>query len=280
MSVPLISVVMSVYDGERFLREAIGSVLEQSLESLELIVVDDGSADATSEILAEIEDPRVRIMRRPHAGLAAALNAGIARARAPLIGRMDADDVADPERFERQYAFLQDRPEVGLLGTGVRLTDFSGCDVGTWVPPVTDRDIRRKMMRANQFAHPSVVFRRSLFEAVGGYDERMARAQDYDLWLRMLARTEGANLPDPLLLRRLGREQFGTPAETSQIRWAVRARMAALRRGEFPLVAAADLLPSLVAAALPGPVRQLLRRITPGTSGVATRVERDGREED
>jgi hypothetical protein len=182
---------------------------------------------------------------------------------------MDADDVADPRRLELQLAFLGAHPDVGLCGTAARLTDYGGRDLGVWRPPTEDADIRRRMIRANQFAHPTVVFRKSLFESVGGYREDMPLAQDYDLWLRLLTRCRGANLSDPLLLRRLGPGQFGTAAETRQIRWALRARLGALRRGDFPLRDAAWLVRPLVAAAVPGSVRQFLRRFVPGAAPAA-----------
>jgi glycosyltransferase involved in cell wall biosynthesis len=268
---------MSVRNGERFLRSAIDSILCQTLERLELIVIDDGSSDGTPEILAGIDDPRFRTMRRDHAGLAAALNAGIRAARAQLIARMDSDDEAIPARLERQFDFLQAHPDVGLLGTAGTLVDEAGSVVGEWRPPVDDESIRRRMIRRNQFMHPSVMLRKSIFEAVGGYREDMPRAQDYDLWLRMLARTHGANLPEPLLRRRLGPTQFGTAAETRQIRWGLVARFGALRRGDFPWRDATGLLRPAIAAVTPGPLRQWVRRRLPGTSEVAVRVGDDAR---
>jgi hypothetical protein len=171
-------------------------------------------------------------------------------------------------------ALLESHPDVGLCGTAVRLTDYGGGDLGLWRPPAVDADIRRQMIRANQFAHPTVVFRKSLFESIGGYREDMPLAQDYDLWLRMLNRCRGANLSEPLLLRRLAPGQFGTASETRQIRWALRARLGALRRGDFPLRDAAGLVRPLVAAALPGPLRQFLRRFVPGAAQAAIRSGR------
>jgi glycosyltransferase involved in cell wall biosynthesis len=268
---PVVSVVMSVFNGERFVHEAVSSILAQRIGALELVVIDDGSNDRTPEILEAIVDSRLRFVRRSHAGLSAALNTGIALARAPLIARMDADDVADPRRLERQVAYLEAHPDVGLLGTAVRLTDYSGSDLGVWRPSSADADIRRRMIRSNQFAHPTVIFRKSLFESIGGYREDMPLAEDYDLWLRILTQCRGANLCDPLLLRRLGPGQFGTASETRQIRSALRAHLRALRRGDFPLHDATKLMRPLVAAAMPGPLRQFLRRFVPGTAQAATR---------
>jgi glycosyltransferase involved in cell wall biosynthesis len=272
---PLVSVVMSVHNGERFLQAAIESILQQTLDRIELIVIDDGSSDGSPGILAGIDDPRFRTRRQEHAGLAAALNAGIREARADLVARMDCDDESEPRRLERQLEYLRDHPAVGLLGTAGTLVDEADVEVGEWRPPGDDASIRRTMIRRNQFMHPSVMLRKSVFEAVGGYREDMPRAQDYDLWLRMLAHTRGANLPEPLLRRRLGPSQFGTAAETLQIRWGLFARFGALRRGDFPWRDATGLVRPAIAAMTPGPLRQWLRRRLPGTSEVAVRIGTD-----
>ena len=268
---PLVSVVMSVRNGERHLREAVDSVLDQTLESLELIVVDDGSTDGSAAVLAAIRDPRLLTISQEPRGLAAALNAGIARARADLIARMDADDVADPKRLEIQQAAMQERPGLALLGTAATLEDESGRELGVWRPPETQAEIRRLLPRLNPFAHPTVMFRRDVVEALGGYRESMPFAQDYDLWLRLVPRHETANHPEILLRRRLGPEQFGTASETRQIRWALRARLEALGRGDVRPWEATALIRPALAALTPGPLRQWIRRRLPGSSPVARR---------
>src|SRR5207302_689224 len=116
---PLISVLLPVRDGARYLREALASVLAQTLADFELLVVDDGSEDETPAILAGVADGRLRAIRQDRLGLVAALNRGIEEARAPLLARMDADDVSLPERLERQAAYLDARPEVALVVPGV-----------------------------------------------------------------------------------------------------------------------------------------------------------------
>ena len=121
-----VSVVMPVRDGERFLVEAVESVLEQTERDLELIVVDDGSTDSTPRLLAGVSDPRLRVLTQEPRGLAPALNVGCSEASAPVIARMDADDVALPDRLERQLAFLDAEPEVALLGGGIVLVDEQG----------------------------------------------------------------------------------------------------------------------------------------------------------
>jgi glycosyltransferase involved in cell wall biosynthesis len=121
---------MAVRDGAPWVAEAVASVLGQTAGDLELIVIDDGSTDATPELLARVRDARLRVDRRAAAGLTPSLNRGLALARAPLVARLDADDLALPDRLARQGAFLAAHPEVGLLGGGVRELDADGREVG------------------------------------------------------------------------------------------------------------------------------------------------------
>lgn len=265
---------MSVYNGERFLREAIDSIRSQTLTDIELVVVDDGSTDRTFEILDGITDPRLKTVRRRHAGLAAALNAGIETAGANLIARMDADDVAAPDRLRAQQQFMLEHPAVGVLGTAARIVDYEGTELGLWRPPADNPAIRKQLMRANPFVHSSIMFRRPAFEDAGGYHENMPRAQDYDLWLRMLPRVDGANLEEVLMVRRVGPDHFGTRSETEQIKWGLKARFDALKRGDYPARYALDLIRPLAALAAPGPVRQWVRRNLPGGADVAWRIHR------
>jgi glycosyltransferase involved in cell wall biosynthesis len=260
VSRPRLSVVLAVRDGAEYVAEAIGSILAQSFRDFELIVVDDGSADATPAILRGIDDPRLRVVTQPARGLTLALNRGVAESRADLVARLDADDVALPDRFARQLAALDADPALGVLGTGAEEIDAAGRVVGTVVPPLDDAAIRRALIRANPFIHSSVVFRRAAFEAAGGYDPAFPVAQDYDLWMRMSEVTRMANLAAPLVRRRL------TPAMVSRARVGerrraeVRIRLRALARGGYPPWCAIYLLRALAAAALPARASRLLGR--------------------
>jgi hypothetical protein len=251
---------MGVRDGASWLPEAIRSVLGQTLADLELIVVDDGSSDATPALLATERDPRLVVERQAQAGLAVALNRAFGLARAPLVARLDADDVALPVRLERQRAFLQSHPEVGLLGTAARVVDESGRDVGIIRPPEDDRDIRRVLIRRNPFVHSSVMVRRSLLASAGGYDVSFPVAQDYDLWLRLSALTRMANLAEPLVVRRLVAGRVTAGRDTLRLRAEARARWRAVRRGAYPPWGAVFALPPLLASALPAALRRTLRR--------------------
>ncbi len=260
MAAPAVSVLMGVRDGAAWISRAIASVLAQTLADLELVVVDDGSTDATPPLLSAVRDPRLVVERQARAGLAVALNRALGRARAPLIARLDADDVALPTRLERQRAFLQAHPEVGVLGTAARVVDESDRDVEITRPPEDDRAIRRALIRRNPFVHSSVMLRRALVSSVGGYDVSFAVAQDYDLWLRLSAITRMANLAEPLVIRHLVAGRVTAARDGERLRAEARARWRAVRAGAYPPWGALFALRPLLALALPGALRGPLRR--------------------
>jgi glycosyltransferase involved in cell wall biosynthesis len=252
---------MSVWNGAPWVGDAVESILAQTASDLELIVIDDGSTDRTPEVLGSMRDPRLRVERQERTGLTRALNRAARLGRAPLFARLDADDVARPDRLARQRAFLDARPEVGLLGTAVREVDLRGREIRVVRPPEVDREIRRALIRKNPFAHSSVIMRRSLLERVGGYDESLSVAQDYDLWLRMSELTRMANLPDPLVIRRLVPGRVSVRWDSDRLRAEARARWRAVRRGAYPPWCAIFALRPALALALPTPWRRGARRL-------------------
>ncbi|MGE0501538.1 MAG: glycosyltransferase family 2 protein [Rhizobiaceae bacterium] len=203
-STPAVSVVMPVRNGGAFFPGAVESILGQTLRHLELIVVDDGSTDGTSERLAAFAamDARVVATRSPGKGIVDALNHGMGLSRAALIARMDADDIARPERLERQAAFLEGRPDLYVLGSSAIEIDAEGTEVRPVAVPVEPAAIRAELARHNPILHPTVVMRRTALDRVGGYRKALTHAEDYDLWLRLAAVGDIANLPEPLLLLR------------------------------------------------------------------------------
>lgn len=194
-STPAVSVVMAVWNPNRdYATEAIRSILGQTFEDLELIVVEDPSPRMLD--FAAFGDDRLRAIRRNGRGsLGSALNEGIAAARAELIARIDADDVAMPERIARQYEFMQRHPEIAVYGSRITVIDEHGVPVGRRMLPLQHEQIARALRRYNCISHPSVMFRKGAVVAAGGYD-RDRIAEDYDLWCRLLltgARFENAD---------------------------------------------------------------------------------------
>jgi Glycosyl transferase family 2 len=227
---PRVSVVLPVRDGATFLEQALESILSQTLRELELIVVDDGSTDATPQILAVAasRDPRVHIVQLQGSGLVAALNEGCAAAVAPYVGRLDADDVALPGRLERQAALLDADPKVGVVGGAYFAIDAAGRRRAKFHTPTGDAALRTRLARYNVFAHPATTFRREAFEQAGRY--RLAEAEDYDLWLRISERWRLASIREPVLEYRHHRGQISLLRVREQALAAVAARVAADER--------------------------------------------------
>jgi glycosyltransferase involved in cell wall biosynthesis len=198
---PSVTVLMPVRNGARDLRAACASVLEQSEPCFEFLIIDDGSTDATPGILEDLagRDPRVRVLRQGANGIVTALNRGLREARAPLIARMDADDLCLPGRLAAQIARLQAYPGIVALGTGWRVIDGAGAGEAIIIPPASADAVRKGLAERNCLAHPSVMFRRDRVMAVGGYREALTGAEDYDLWLRLSEAYDVENLPEPLI---------------------------------------------------------------------------------
>ena len=260
MTARLVSVVMSVYNGAPWVGAAVESLLVQTLTELEVIVIDDGSTDATPDVLASLRDPRLVVVRREHSGLTRALNQACALATAPLLARLDADDIAVPDRFALQRAYLDAHPDVGLLGTGAREVDLTGREVAVVRPPTDDAAIRRGLIRANPFVHSSVMMRRAALDRAGGYDESIPVAQDYDLWMRLSRFTRLANLREPLVIRRLTPGRVSSVRDDDRLRAEARVRWRAVRSRTYPWWCAVFAVRPLVALALPSTWRQALRR--------------------
>lgn len=192
MTAPRVSVLLPVRNEERYLPAALASLFRQTLHEWELVAVDDGSTDGTAGILSEAarRDPRVRVIRRPAEGLVAALNTGLALCRAPLVARMDGDDVCHPRRLELQAAALEMDPALTLAACRVRHFPRPWIQEGlrryeAWQNALsTHEEICRDLFVESPFAHPSVIYRREAVRKAGGYRDR-GWAEDYDLWLRL-----------------------------------------------------------------------------------------------
>lgn len=205
MSAPALSVLLPVHDGERYLRAAIESVLAQSFADFELIVLDDGSSDASREIALAARDERVRVVTSgERRGLVETLNQGLALARGELVARQDADDVSHPERFERQLRFLREHPTVALVGSEAAVIDEDGHGLRRLLLPREHLSLRWFHLFDNGFVHSSVVFRTAVVrDELGGY--ALPHCEDFDLWSRLMSRTDAANLPEVLVRRRVHR---------------------------------------------------------------------------
>ena len=199
---PILSVVMTVYNGEKYLREAIDSILAQTFSDFELIFINDGSTDKTSKILNSYKDPRIKIIDQSNKGLVASLNHGIKAAGGKYIARHDADDGSEPTRFAKQVRVLNERPRVVMVGTSMKVMDSQGKILHEHFVLINNNELRQELLVRSPFAHGSVMFRKDVAVRAGLYNQKYWPAEDYELWLRMCEHGELTNIDEPLYIYR------------------------------------------------------------------------------
>ena len=216
---PTVSVLMAVHNGEPHVRQAVDSILGQSLADFEFIIIDDHSTDGTPDYLARLDDPRIRLHRNAgNLGLTKSLNVGLDMARGRYIARMDADDIALPERLARQVAFLDANADHVLLGTGVVEIDGAGAAMKTDRQPMDDMAFRWTSLLRPPLRHPTAMFRSDPVKDAGlRYDETCRTAQDFDFWQRALAHGKAAVLGQPLLRYRVHDSNVTATRKQSQL---------------------------------------------------------------
>lgn len=200
MTDPQVSVLLPVYNGGRFLREAIDSILGQSYADFELIVVNDGSTDDTHDIVSSYADPRLRYIRQDNCGLSATLNKAIGLARGRYLARQDSDDLSYPERLKRQVEYLDAHPTCGLVGTWAEIWVEGERTSRAHRHPADNPVLQFLLLFNNPFVHSSVMMRREAVQKVGPYlsDRSRKLPEDYELWSRIARHYELANIPELL----------------------------------------------------------------------------------
>lgn len=218
---PAVSVLLPVYNARRYVARAIESMLGQTFGDFELLIVDDGSSDGSLEIARQYadRDRRVRVTTRPNRGISATRNELLRAAAGELVAAMDSDDVALPQRLALESAFLRANPEVVCVGGSYRIVDGDGRLIHRGFPVAEgDEEIQRLLLAGHCSLHqPTVMFRRIPALRVGGYDERMAVAADFDLWLRLGEVGALANLPDPVLDYRIHGHSISDQSHEKQV---------------------------------------------------------------
>ena len=231
-SAPKVSVIMPAYNAAAWISRAIQSILTQTFSDFELVLVDDGSTDATPEIMTAVatRSSRVCVEIRAHAGVSAASNYAMQIARGEYLARMDADDIALPDRFARQVAWLDQHPSTAVLGGWVVLIDGDDRKLRPARKPTSPDVIRRQLMHSCPIIQPTVMMRRQPVIGLGGYRSALDTAEDYDLWLRVTEHAEMENLPEVLAYYRLHPGQISQRHACRQSAKAKLAQVAALRR--------------------------------------------------
>ncbi|SRR5258706_835555 len=203
---PKVSVVMPVYNCEKYVGAAIESILNQTFEDFEFIIIDDASSDKTYSVVKGFarRDKRIHLFRnRKNLQIANTLNKAISLARSDIVVRMDADDFSYPRRIEIQYSFLVKHPKVAIVGTNMDIMDNNGYIVSKREYLTESKALKKTSFRYSPFAHPSVVFRKHVFEEFNGYDPTMVPCEDIDLWFKIGSKYEFANIPQTLIKYRL-----------------------------------------------------------------------------
>jgi glycosyltransferase involved in cell wall biosynthesis len=199
---PVITVLMSCYNAEAWLPEAIDSVLSQTYRNFEFILIDDGSQDNTLAVLQDYEksDDRIKVITKVNTGLSDSLNVGLNQAVGEWLARIDADDICEPTRLEKQLSFVQANPEVVLLGTGFLEIDAAGQPLKAHQYPAKHKLLTNHLETLKRFfPHSSAFYRTKVAQHVGGYNKRYVTAQDWDLWLRLSEMGQVACLPESLV---------------------------------------------------------------------------------
>jgi GT2 family glycosyltransferase len=242
---PRISVVMAVFNAERYLVDAVESILHQSFGDFEFVILNDGSTDESGKILRDFaqRDSRIRLFDDERRGLTRCLNRAIGLAQGKYLARMDADDVALPGRFQAQVDYLDANPAVLALGGQARLVSPEGWPLCQWTVPTGHEEIDAAHMAglAGHLIHPTSMMRLDAVRRIGGFDEQWTYAQDYDLWLRLAEIGRLSNLPWIILNYRLHLSSVSFTTRRTQYESVVEiAKAARLRRGMPPLVSWVD----------------------------------------
>jgi glycosyltransferase involved in cell wall biosynthesis len=230
---PKVSVVMSVYNDESYIREAVESILNQSFKDFELIIINDGSTDRTREILSSYTDERIRLFDQENRGLTISLNRGLSLAKGSYIARMDGDDISELDRFSEEVRFLEQNKKIGLVGTYAYRIDEKGRIVSLSKYKTTTEEIREDLWVDCSFCHSSVMFRKICTEEVGMYREKVGPSEDYDLWFRIAERFDVANLPVPLQKFRINSQGVTVARRFEQLRYIMLVRLLAEERKKY-----------------------------------------------
>lgn len=216
---PIVSIILPVYNGARYVKQAIESVLQQTFLDFELITVNDGSTDESLQIIKSFTDARIKIINQDNKGLIATLNTGIELSQAEYIARIDSDDIwSDVNKLAKQMKYLFENPACVVLGSWAKIIDENGKEISSLRYSETDREIRSEILTKNCFIHPSVVFNKDTCLRAGGFNEQEKYVEDYGLWLRMGQFGKFANIPECLMSYRIHQDSVTQQKNLTQSR--------------------------------------------------------------
>ena len=230
-----ISVIMSVFNGMPFLKQAVKSMLNQTFKNFEFIIIDDGSSDGTWGYLEGIKDKRLKIIKnQKNAGLAISLNKAFKVSTGNYIARMDADDISLSKRLEFQYNFMENKPNVDICGTWVAIIDENGKKKGKVHYPVGDKDIKKTLRKVTPLIHPTWFLRRSVFNELKGYKPLWDIVEDYDFLLRA-KNFKMANIPKELVYWRTRKDRRSSKDIQEMYKKSLRLRLEYFGQGRLEI---------------------------------------------
>ncbi len=253
---------MSVYNGAQYLMEAIDSILNQTFSDFEFIIVNDASNDNSPAILAEYaaKDKRIKIINNElNLGLTKNLNKAIKESKGEYLARFDADDISYPDRFKLEVKFLDENKSCVLVGTWAEVIDGKGKIIRTVKYLTSSKDLKKVLIQYNPFFHSSAMIRKRALNDVGLYDESWIFAQDYELWLRIAQKYDIANIPQVLLKYRETADSITGSKSRRQVGFVLKAKMEALRRGQYFKFNYIYLLRSYISWILPVQLKRFLK---------------------
>ncbi|MDD5453898.1 MAG: glycosyltransferase [Candidatus Ratteibacteria bacterium] len=219
---PKVSVVMSLYNGKKYLMEAINSILNQTFRDFEFIIIDDGSDESVHNMLSTLADERIKLItNEKNIGLTASLNKGLFKASGEFIARQDADDMSEPSRFYEQVSYLDKHPEIGVVGTSTTIINENGEKVDYWDAVQNPMGL---LKTGNRLTHGSVMLRRTVMDDIGKYDYHFKYAQDYEYWLRVSKKHQIRNIPVRLYQSRFHNRMLSTTKIKEQAQYVICAQ--------------------------------------------------------
>lgn len=251
-SAPKISVIMSVYNGMPYLKEAVQSILAQTYKNFEFIIVDDASTDRSWQYLKSLKDKRLKLIKnKKNLGLAKSLNITLRQAQGDFVARMDADDVSLPQRLEKQMQFFKKNPSVDICGTWVNLIDENSQIIGEKKYPVNDSGIKKLLAWQPSIIHPTLMTRAKVLKELAGYDSKFDLAEEYELLMRAKNKFEMANLPMKLLKWRLWDKRRSRLEMNKMKDIDLKIKLESLRRDGLSILAALGLIKMILLGVVP-----------------------------
>lgn len=211
-----ISVIIPVYNAEKFILAAVESVLSQECVSIELIIIDDGSSDSSGEIIRSINDDRIKYFKQENGGIVSALNFAISKVHSKFIARMDADDIMEPLRLKKQLDYII-RNDLDIVGGNIKLIDENDQVIGKKKFPINHFDIISSLPFINPFCHPATIIKTAVLKEVNGYTLGTDGAEDFDLWCRLSGIYKFGNLPEYILSYRLTKNSISQSSHLHRI---------------------------------------------------------------